>query len=197
MNAGLLFPRFWQKHIKEQIMKRAKYHYEKTLQKIKDLESEIRSNREKAAMWKDRMHKEEGKGFYVYGVFVDGKGVYVGKGKGDRYKHPVSGCSSVKRLNEDYFNGKYIEVRFLEKYVTEQEALEKEKHWIGMFSTFIDYLPEGEVSYLYNKDVPEKFDYWDIGENQIYHLYSTPAIAVGPVPVIPPFEDYSYDEDRV
>jgi hypothetical protein len=67
--------------------------------------------------------------YYVYIVFVDGVPKYVGKGTGDRYKHAVSGSSSVKELNKDFFDGKYIEVRivFGQRNMTEKCALQVEQ----------------------------------------------------------------------
>lgn len=41
--------------------------------------------------------------YYVYCVKLEDEIVYVGKGKGDRYKHCLSGVSHNKGLNEIYF----------------------------------------------------------------------------------------------
>lgn len=43
--------------------------------------------------------------YYVYQVKLDGEVVYIGKGKGDRWKHPTSGKSHVLAFNEMYFKG--------------------------------------------------------------------------------------------
>ena len=41
--------------------------------------------------------------YYVYKVTVEDEIIYVGKGKGDRYKHATSGKSHNFKLNKFYF----------------------------------------------------------------------------------------------
>lgn len=53
--------------------------------------------------------------YYVYKAFVDGELKYIGKGKGDRWKHCNSDKSSCGELNRDFYEGKSITV---EKYKT-------------------------------------------------------------------------------
>ena len=50
------------------------------------------------------------KGYYVYGAYgIHGELLYIGYGKGDRYKHCNSGMSSNKGLNRYYFtNGEGV-----------------------------------------------------------------------------------------
>ena len=69
-------------------------------------------------------------GHYVYCVKVDGKNKYVGKGKGNRFKHTYSGKSSCKQLNRDYFLGKDIVVYCIEDNLDQGEAVKLEKEWI-------------------------------------------------------------------
>lgn len=46
--------------------------------------------------------------YYVYKVFVNDEIIYVGKGKGKRYEHTLSGCSHNDKLNEFYFRNKLL-----------------------------------------------------------------------------------------
>ena len=112
----------------------------------------------KLSKLKQQQLKLDKKSYYVYVVVVDGEVKYIGKGKGDRYKHAVSGSSSVPELNKDYFNGKLIEVRIVHgnRNLTEKEAISLEADYIGSHSR--DIWP----SKLYNKLYPTKFDSWDI-----------------------------------
>jgi len=102
----------------------------------------------------DKIDKIEGNCYYVYIVFVEGVPKYVGKGTGDRYKHAVSGTSSVKQLNKDLFDDKHIEVRivFGRKNMSEQKALKLE----------LDTIYSLQHCDLYNKKCPEKADYMDM-----------------------------------
>lgn len=122
---------------------------------------------------KKQMFKLEGKEYYVYIVFVDTLPVYVGKGKGDRYKHPVSGCSSCPELNRDFFSGKYIEVMFVEEFMTEERALKVENEWISQIHIDSDY---GDRYPIYNKKMPDKEEYMDECMNYFYHRWFTHAI---------------------
>lgn len=69
--------------------------------------------------------------YYVYLVKVDDEIKYVGKGTKERFKHAVSGTSSVPELNKDFFDGKKIEV--FKAYFRElsEEAEEIEKSYIS------------------------------------------------------------------
>lgn len=62
--------------------------------------------------------------YYVYVVSVDGIDRYVGKG--NRYLHGLSGISSCKELNRDYFSGCTITVRFIFTGLSKLAALERE-----------------------------------------------------------------------
>lgn len=129
--------------------------------------------------------------YYVYIVFVNAKAVYVGKGKNDRYKHAVSGISSCVELNRDFFQGKYIEVRFLEKYLTEDKALDKEEFWIAHLKCLAEYDYHGQSGWeIYNKcNTPPKFQF-DMCEDYIYHHASKYAISHGTEKVQPKQYDY-------
>lgn len=69
--------------------------------------------------------------YYVYIVTVDGEIRYVGKGSKDRYKHAVSGASSVPQLNKDFFEGKEIVVYKFCYRETSEEAELAEREYIS------------------------------------------------------------------
>lgn len=71
--------------------------------------------------------KEESNIYYVYGCYVDDVLRYIGKGKGDRWKHCISGSSTCKELNRDFFLGKKMVVKMLFEGLSEKYALEIEK----------------------------------------------------------------------
>lgn len=80
--------------------------------------------------------------YYVYLAKVDGIPRYIGRGEGKRYLHPSSGTSHVYELNKDHFDGRRIEVDFLEKDLGWEESKLKEREYIRLYS---------ETSTLYNK----------------------------------------------
>lgn len=61
--------------------------------------------------------------FYVYECRVDGVLRYVGMGKGNRYKHCMSGKSSCSELNRDFHEGKEITVIKVKEKMTKFDAL--------------------------------------------------------------------------
>lgn len=75
--------------------------------------------------------------YYVYTWYYKGVPVYVGKGKGSRWKHGNSGCSHVKGLNEIYFKGDRSKLicKFETKGVSSGVALTIESKLIGMYKT--------------------------------------------------------------
>lgn len=133
---------------------------------IKKWERMVADAKSAIAYNKDRIKCLEGLEYYVYVVFVNGEPRYVGKGKKDRYKHAVTGASSCPELNRDYFSNKYIEVMFAKKYLTESQALEEERNWIGQMNDH--YWGHDK---LYNKDVPAKYDYMDECMEYFYHKW--------------------------
>lgn len=68
------------------------------------------------------MNKE----YYVYGAYgIHGELLYIGYGKGDRYKHCNNGMSSNKGLNRYYFlngEGDCIRVEIIYEYLSKKEA---------------------------------------------------------------------------
>ena len=66
------------------------------------------------------------KEYYVYGAYgIHGELLYIGYGKGDRYKHCNNGMSSNKWLNRYYFNngeGGCIRVEIIYEYLSKKEA---------------------------------------------------------------------------
>ena len=112
---------------------------------VKDIEVKIKSLEEEYAqkgremvenyLQQEQLIKERnkllGKNFYVYFVYVDGVVRYIGKGSGDRWKHAISGSSSVAELNRDHFSGKFIEVRICkDEWLTESRAFQVEADMI-------------------------------------------------------------------
>lgn len=79
--------------------------------------------------------------YYVYGVYFNETLVYVGKGKGNRYKHCTSGKSHCHELNNHILNKDNLIVRFIQLGLTEKSALE------------LEYKLLIENHGLYNKDV--------------------------------------------
>ena len=68
--------------------------------------------------------------YYVYICYVNNEPKYVGRGKGNRYKHCTSGVSSNYELNKAHFNGEEMSVRFVEKNLSRQSARELENETI-------------------------------------------------------------------
>lgn len=60
--------------------------------------------------------------YYVYQAFVDGELRYIGKGKGKRMEHCLSGASSCAELNRDFHLGKKIEVVKYQDKMQESDA---------------------------------------------------------------------------
>ena len=142
---------------------------------IRKWEGMIEKAREAIQYNKDRILDIKGFEYYVYVVFVEGEARYVGKGKKDRYKHAVSGCSSCLELNKDFFSGKYIEVMFAETGLTERSALNLELDW--MYQVKSDSYNSKTRQYeIYNKNTPEKADYKDESMSYFYHKWFTHAV---------------------
>ena len=80
------------------------------------------------------------KKYYVYRVFFQDQLIYVGKGKGDRVKHVLSGCSHNKHLNEVYYYCKFNTIPFpeitLEYCLTEKHALDLEHNLIYQYQPY-------------------------------------------------------------
>lgn len=104
----------------------------------------------------DLQHEES----YVYLVFVDKGLKYVGKGCGTRYKHALSGSSSVPELNRDFFAGKNIEVRFLIDSSTDFMATMLERDLIGSLHSKYS---------LYNRAIPKEFNKLDADQIDLYN----------------------------
>ena len=119
---------------------------------ISKLVSRLTLNKAKLNKLTSKINEANGNCYYVYIVFVNGVPKYVGKGKGDRFKHPISGASSVPELNRDFFNGEHIEVRLLygNRTFSEKRALSAEKDCIGSIMDFYE---------IYNKSTPREGDY--------------------------------------
>lgn len=70
--------------------------------------------------------------YYVYVCYVNQKPVYVGKGKGSRYKHCTSGKSHNLKLNQALleYGKEAFETKFIYEYLDEQESLRLERKLI-------------------------------------------------------------------
>jgi len=73
--------------------------------------------------------------YYVYQVVHEGEVIYVGKGKGGRYKHATSGKSHNYKLNEFHFKHKLLgdvlpEVDIIKYFEEEKDALAYESKLI-------------------------------------------------------------------
>lgn len=148
--------------------------YESTIARheksISKWESMIAKAKESIQYNKQRILDTQGLEYYVYVVFVDSVPMYVGKGKKDRYKHAVSGCSSCIELNKDYFAGKYIEVMFAEKGLSERSALNLEADWIYQVNSE-SYSSSIKEYRIYNKQIPEKANYQDECMSYFYYKW--------------------------
>lgn len=99
--------------------------------KIESVRKQLSQLQDKEQTLNSRLDEVMGKLYYVYIVYSEGNPVYVGKGKGGRFRHTISGKSSCLELNRDYFNGKYIEVLIVEDRLEEDAALSTEAWWIN------------------------------------------------------------------
>lgn len=71
--------------------------------------------------------------YYVYKVYVDSELSYIGKGKGNRFKHPNSGVSNIYELNKAHFEGKEIVTKIYKLGLCNHEAKLLEKELIYMY----------------------------------------------------------------
>lgn len=103
------------------------------------------------------MSTENNNVYYVYGCFVDGLLRYIGKGKGERWKHCTSGSSTCKELNRDLFEGKRMEVKFLYEGLSEEYALQIEKLEIMKTSFLYNTTHNPKISSVFTDTIPRTF----------------------------------------
>lgn len=85
------------------------------------------------------MSKE--KEYYVYNVYYRGILVYIGKGKGRRWKHIAYGRSANELINDFFFRNKYLgdmnlDVRISGWFKTDAQAKKEEKKQIDKFKPY-------------------------------------------------------------
>ena len=69
--------------------------------------------------------------FIIYEVLFNGRPIYIGSGKPDRYLHARSGKSHNPELNKLFFsNPDKLVVQILRDGLTKEESLEIEKEYI-------------------------------------------------------------------
>lgn len=85
-----------------------------------------------------KCNKDYLKTHYVYAAYgVSNELLYIGKGKGDRWKHCASGISSSRDLNRYYFSngeGNCIKVKILQRFSNDSRASSKELELIKQYS---------------------------------------------------------------
>lgn len=109
--------------------------------------------------------------YYVYQVTLGKEILYIGKGKGNRYKHATSGRSHSELLNEKWFRYKLIGeekpvVKILEYFKEDKDSLEKEKELIVKYSPVANKL-KGTIPkplyltnpFAYHHGIPESPSY--------------------------------------
>ena len=100
------------------------------------------------------MSKEDKNVYYVYGCFVNGVIRYIGKGKGDRWKHCTSGSSTCRELNKDLFDGKNMEVKLLYEGLSEEYALQIEKLEIMKTPFLYNTVHNPKISSVFTDTIP-------------------------------------------
>lgn len=90
--------------------------------------------------------------YYVYIVYVDNIPRYVGKGKGDRWKHCTGGTSHCVELNRDFFLGKKMEVKFAQESMSEKDALSLEKSLIQSFNALYNAVHNTAITNIFETE---------------------------------------------
>jgi hypothetical protein len=94
--------------------------------------------------------------YYVYQCEVEGVVRYIGKGKGDRSYHCISGKSSCAELNRDFHEGKDMVVTKLFKNISEFNAIEIESQLIAKYKETLYNKTLGKERKLPNSIVKSK-----------------------------------------
>jgi len=112
--------------------------------------------------------------YYVYECYVNDELKYVGMGQGLRYRHCYSGSSSCAELNKDFYEGKKIEVKKVQKALTKMEAENLEEELIrlnfeNLYNKVIKYAPPASRPNIsLKKDYKILASTWSMGEDKKY-----------------------------
>lgn len=99
---------------------------------------------------------------YVYTAFDGETLVYVGSGKGDRYKHVTSGMSHSKELNRMHFSGRKLYVHLAFERLTQAEALRIESIIIKLMNPEAN--DKGKVHNSFVRNHGSVFNAWSAGK---------------------------------
>ena len=111
------------------------------------------------------------KEYYVYHAYgVKGELLYIGKGRGERWRHCISGASHNKWLNKYYFfNGedKSMNVKIVEYFKTEELALVAEEASIKLLNPKFNmfHTPTKELSHQDKRRLGIKINAKDLYKN--------------------------------
>lgn len=77
--------------------------------------------------------------YYIYYGRLNGEIVYIGKGKGDRFRHLNSGMSSCYFANKAHFEGEVVDVEIVERFENNDDALSRESELIRELNPLWNY----------------------------------------------------------
>ena len=110
--------------------------------------------------------------YYVYICYVENAIRYVGMGKGNRYKHCVSGKSSCSELNKDFHAGKNMRVEIFKDSLTENDARLLEAYLVeqnieGLYNKVVHQTKRSVPSSKRIKDLKLLYSNWATGEDEV------------------------------
>lgn len=84
--------------------------------------------------------RQEPDGYYVYVVTLDNVVVYVGQGKGDRWRHCYSGQSNNRELNRLYFEKRAVFVEVVQQGLDRRQSVVLERELIARYQPYCNRL---------------------------------------------------------